>query len=84
MSKKAAVTGTPTTFTIELPQVITVRDYHDFAYLQTAYREIGLKNIKIDEIAMFNAQYHGILHLEKDAAYKLMKKTLEANAEENT
>ncbi len=63
---------------IELPCIISVRDYHDFNQYLQVLKEFGIKGVKYKEVGCVGA-YLGIFYVEKDKKYN--KLLAEAKAE---
>lgn len=47
---------------VNLPQQITVRDYHEFQHLQNVMRKI-IPGIKIKEVGFYGGEYHGVAYV---------------------
>ena len=69
-----------TTIEVNLPQIITVTDYHEFDYIEETFKLIK-KDFKCEEIGFYGGEYIGILYLKKDNEFNKLKKQIEEDTQ---
>jgi hypothetical protein len=68
----------------DLPKMVWARDYHDFTFMEDAYRQLGLA-VVVEEVAFYDMSYHAVVHLntpEHRLAVDEARKYFEAMDEE--
>ena len=67
--------------TIVFPLVVSAGDYHDFSEIQFLFQMIGIKGVKVYEVAFDNSgvprPYKAIVYInKKDRAFKNLERKL--------
>lgn len=59
--------------TLKLPKIISVTDYHEFAYYQRFLQDaLGIADVYITEVGFLDGEHLGLVHLDTESHNQLV------------